>query len=88
MQTSPNWSKHYTAKDFTKEFGEFKGPGFYLGKYDTVLVTANTPRLGIVSNWKKKQPKDTIYRVDVYNTPFENTLFAIIALAPVREDKR
>jgi len=70
-----------------QEFGiDFKGPGFYLSNTDTLLIIPlNTY---IEKTWHQTQPEDTQYYVEVWNTDFYNTIYAVIATAPVRVDDR
>lgn len=84
MQTCPDWSETHSPETFAKEFNMvFTGPGFYLTKTDTMLVTPNTPN-GDEIKWSLDQPAGTVYRVDVYNVPFSSTIFASVDAIPRR----
>lgn len=93
FQTTPDWSKHYTVEAFNEEFGgsiRFTGPGFYCSNTDTLLVTPLPPDEGSTEEtiWHQRQPEGTIYRVDCYNVPIEQTIFKVCTVAPMRVDKR
>lgn len=93
MQVTADWRQHMSEGVFNDQFkGKlvFKGPGFYLGPADTMLVVPLPPNkpATIANVWHVKQPKDTIYDVHVYNVPFSETIFAASAAAPVRHDDR
>ena len=87
METELAWNMMGNKERIEQEFGiEFKGPGFYLSNTDTILIMPlNTDFEKI---WYQKQPESTQYYVEVWNTDFHNTSYAVIATAPVRLDDR
>lgn len=98
MQIGPDWTDFWTAAEVEREFSgdvqpfpsakfKFSGPGFYLSKTDTVLITV-LPSTPVGAEWNTNWPEDTKFRVDVYNVPFSETIFAAIAVAPTRQDDR
>lgn len=91
MQVTADWRQHMSPSMFEGNFSQkFKGPGFYLGSKDTVLVVPLPPNepATIANVWHVKQPEGTIWDVHVYNVPFSETIFAASAAAPVRRDDR
>lgn len=92
MQVRPDWSKCYNSKQgFEDDLGlEFKGPGFYLTKTDTLLCVPLPPDnpATLENIWNVEQPAGTIYECNVYNLPFSQTIYAACAIAPVRLDER
>lgn len=88
-QVCPDYGMVLGKVQFEENFNcVFSGPGFYLTSRDTVLVTPS-PADGIVSDvWQKKWPEDTLWNVSVYNLPFAETIFAVLAITPVRNDER
>lgn len=91
MQAAADWRKTMTADQFTAELGvEFRGPGFYLTKGDTLLVVPQPPDKAPTKHsiWKRQQPAGTIYDVHTFNCTFSQTVFSVMSTAPKRLDDR
>jgi hypothetical protein len=90
MQVIADWNTRVSAREFEAEFNglKFEGPGFYLTKTDTMLVIPAPAQVDATNVWNWEWPDDTNYFVYVYNVPFEQTIFAVTAVAPARLDTR
>lgn len=90
----PDWSVHTSdpkkwMKEKLRRRPEYKGPGFYLTKTDTLLVIPRPLTPPTQENiWAVEQERGTMYSIHMWNTPFHQTIFSVIALAPNRLDER
>jgi hypothetical protein len=85
-----DWQERVSPGTFEGTFKfQFKGPGFYMTDTDTVLVIPDTEDKPEADKyWHIEQPEGTTYLALVYNYPYQETLFSILATAPVRADTR
>lgn len=84
---NPDWTKTILPENFEAQFGlKFSGPGLYTTKTDTLLVLPSPPDKPATPEniWYYIQPEKTLYKVHVYNSPFDETIFSVIAKAPCR----
>lgn len=93
MQLEPDWRTLYSSpEDIEKDLPGFKfhGPGMYLTKTDTVIIIPRPPENAPTPEnvWNIKQPEGTIWEFHCYNVPFQETIFAAIAIIPNRQDER
>lgn len=93
MQFLPDYSLTTTPSEFGLEHFdglEFKGPGFYLSKTDTILVIPRPPQGPATADsiWNQTQPDGTIYECHVWNCPWHNLVLAAPTLPPTRSDSR
>jgi hypothetical protein len=89
MQVRSDWEGRYTTENFEKEFKlRMYGPGLYMTKTDTLLVTPECPKTNPDHNtiWHGKQPEGTIWLVQVYNCQFQDCILSCVSLAPCRHD--
>jgi len=87
METGCAWNMIGNKERIEQEFKiKFKGPGFYLSNTDTLLIIPLNTEFKKI--WHQTQPENTQYYVEVWNTDFYNTIYAVIATAPVRLDDR
>jgi hypothetical protein len=88
METGYVWKMIGTKEKIEKELNwfVFKGPGFYLDNQETVLIFPlySSPK----ETWYQSQPKETLFHVEVWDCPFSDTIYSVIATAPVRKDDR
>lgn len=86
IELRPDWTGTGTATELEAcmEGFKFKGPGWYIGKSETVLVVPHGPCSG---PWKQKWPEDMSF---VYHCYSQNPLDAFNAVvnAPTRADDR
>ena len=90
-QVSASWNIGGTARHLEHELGgfAFTGPGFYINKTSVLLVVPSQPHPDHPGKpWVQKWPTDAVFRAYVYDCPFSETIFADVAVAPVREDNR
>lgn len=79
LQLSPDWRAKWTPEQFEKELSiKFQGPGIYVSETDVLYVIPYPPVDYPNPNtiWHQKQPEKTIYEVNVYNCPFNQTIFS------------
>ena len=95
VQVNADWTTQFPsniAKEKLKEeFNlEFKGPGWYLTKTDSLLIlplpAEDKPNIETI--WHAKQPAGTVFQIYVYNTQLSNTIFGVGRIAPTRVDNR
>jgi hypothetical protein len=88
---SPEWTGTYAPASFERDFGlRYTGPGVYLTKTDTVVVTPLPPSEcpTTESIWRKQQSRDVLLSCQVWNAPFDETILSVMAVAPTRHDGR
>jgi hypothetical protein len=92
LNTIESWSHLWTAKQAEKQLSgfEFKGPGWYLGHEECMLVlpaekASQNPNL-YMYRWKLIGPPKTVYRFIIWNGRSDTRdSFRELAQAPIRE---
>lgn len=87
---TPDWHERYTASEMEKEFVgfEFKGPGWYLLKEQTMLVIPVARPLDELWNQKRDGMWSEKFDIYMYDGWSPGEIFASIARAPTRVDQR
>ncbi len=97
MQPTPDWTRIYSPAGFEQDFADgrdpylqlhFAGPGLYLGRTDTLLVTPVPPDAPATREncWHIEQPAGTLYSVSVWNAPLDQTICTFFTGIPTRYD--
>ncbi len=91
LQVIPDHEFSGDALGISRNIGtEFTGPGFYLNDTITILILPHPSMDGPhdpLTVWHTAQPHED-FRAYVWNVPISQTIFSMVAVAPVRKDER
>lgn len=84
-----DWNASSTIQKFEKDYSvEYAGPGFYLSSTETMLVVPKHDKVTRSNIWLPTEDLDEEVDIYVVAGPFQDTIYSVLATAPVRMDKR
>lgn len=89
LSFKPDWSELWTAKKAEEQLEgfKFKGPGWYIRSFGTMLVVPEDRTLETAWNMQSVNADERFY-FHMYDGWNPGSIFGSIAHAPTREDER